>query len=67
MFNPNTSTTWRQASTYAINANGVGFEANLGYKQVALFGLESLGLGLTGGTLANMTVAGFLNARPFYL
>ncbi|CAG8951638.1 hypothetical protein HYFRA_00005438 [Hymenoscyphus fraxineus] len=58
MFNPNTSTTWNEQSTFAINTNGIGFEANLGYKQVALFGLESLGLGLTGSTLANMTVAG---------
>jgi hypothetical protein len=72
LFNPNTSTTWRDQGTFGINQDGVGFEADLGYSQNADYGLETLGLGFVAGgangpTLENQTVAGFVTASPFYL
>lgn len=50
-----------------INSD-VGFEANLGYKQNASYGLETLGLGfaIDGPTLEKQTVSRILSARPFY-
>lgn len=53
--------------SYGINQNGVGLEANLGYKQNAQFGLEHLGIGLTGPALDNQSIAGIATAKPFYL
>lgn len=67
LFNPNESSSWIDLGQYAINQDGVGLEANLGYNVHAQFGLEHLGIGLTGPSLANQTVAGFATAQPFYL
>lgn len=67
MFSLNTSTSWDDVGTYGINQNGVGLEANLGYTQKAQFGLEHLGIGLTGPGLDNQTVAGIATPEPFYL
>lgn len=68
-FNKNSSTTWKDEGLYDINANGVGFEANLGYSQPADYGLETVGLSYTsnGPALANQTVLGFVTSSPFYL
>ncbi|KAI0389425.1 acid protease [Xylariaceae sp. FL0594] len=67
LFNPNESSSWNPVGLYGINQDGVGLEANLGYYQKAEFALETLGLGLTGPTLKNQTVAGIATAEPFYL
>jgi hypothetical protein len=67
LFNANTSSTWNKQGSFNINADGVGFEANLGYKQAAEYGLDTLGLGLTAATLQNQTVASFNDADTFYL
>jgi len=67
LFNPNESSSWHEVGVYGINENGVGLEANLGYSQKAEFALETLGLGLTGPSLKNQTVAGIITADPFYL
>jgi hypothetical protein len=67
LFNPNQSSSWYEVGNYGINQNGVGLEANLGYSQKATFGLETLGLGLTGPSLTNQTVAGIASAEPLYL
>lgn len=71
MFSPNVSSTWNDQGYFGINQDGVGLEANLGYSQTALFGLETLGLGMVAGasgpTLENQTVAGLAFASPFYL
>ena len=67
LYNPNESSTWIDGGTYEINQNGVGLEANLGYKQKAQFGLERMGIGFTGETLDNQTVASIATAEPFYL
>jgi len=67
LFNLNGTSTWQNQGTWGINANGVGLEANLGYKQVAEYCVDTIGLGLTGPVLKNQTVAGFVTAAPFYL
>lgn len=69
LFNPNTSSTWDDQGAFEINGDGVGLEANLGYSTGADFGLETLGLGVTGvgPTLKNQTVAWVTYASPFYL
>lgn len=67
LFNPNQSSTWHELGLFGINENGVGLEANLGYSQRSDFATESLGLGLTGPSLENQTVAGIATAEPFYL
>lgn len=67
LFNPNKSSSWIDLGQYGINQNGVGLEANLGYSQNAQFGLEHMGIGLTGPGLENQTVAGIATAKPFYL
>jgi hypothetical protein len=71
LFSYNDSSTWDDMGVYYINGDGVGLEANLGYSQTAEFGLETLGIGLVGGssgpTLDNQTVAGFVTSSPFYL
>lgn len=67
LFDPNESSSWQDMGTFGINENGVGLEANLGYYQRAQYGLETLGLGLTGPTLENQTVAGIATPDPFYL
>lgn len=67
LFNVNQSSSWIDAGTYGINQNGVGLEANLGYSQNASWGLEHLGIGLTGPSLNNQTVAGIATPEPFYL
>lgn len=67
LFNINSSSSWLNAGTYGINQNGVGLEANLGYSQRAQFGLEHLGIGITGPSLENQTVAGIATPEPFYL
>lgn len=71
MFTPNSSSTWYEQGDYAINGDGVGLEANLGYYQAAEFGLDTLGVGLvngsTGVTLDNQTIGSIATASPFYL
>lgn len=67
LFNLNESSSWLNVGTYGINQNGVGLEVNLGYSQIAQFGLEHLGIGLTGPSLDNQTVAGIATPEPFYL
>ncbi|KAH8892708.1 acid protease, partial [Thozetella sp. PMI_491] len=71
MFNESASTTWYGQGIYALNHDGLGFEANLGYSQNMQFGLDTLGLGLVAGgngpTLYNQTVAGVAYPSPFYL
>jgi hypothetical protein len=67
LFNPNQSSTWRGVGTYGINQDGVGLEANLGYAVSADFGLDTVGIGLTGPNVTNSTVGAFATAEPFYL
>jgi len=67
LFNPNASSTWHRVGTFGISQDGVGLEANLGYAQRADFSLETLGIGLTGPSLRNQTVAGIATGEPFYL
>jgi hypothetical protein len=72
LFNSNQSSTWINLGDFGINQNGIGFEANLGYSVNADYGLETLGLGFSGGasgpTLQNQTVAAIAAAEsPFYL
>ncbi|KAK4239380.1 acid protease [Achaetomium macrosporum] len=67
LFNHNQSSTWHDVGVYGINQNGVGLEANLGYEQRAQFGLEHLGIGLTGPNFTNQTIAGIATPEPFYL
>ncbi|KAI0019402.1 acid protease [Xylariomycetidae sp. FL0641] len=67
LFNPNDSSTYQELGLYSINGDGVGLEANLGYSANAYFALENLGLGLTGPSLENQTIAGIATAEPFYL
>ncbi|KAK4860998.1 hypothetical protein LT330_004729 [Penicillium expansum] len=71
MFTPNETSTWDQLGTFELTGGESGFEANLGYVQPALFGLDTLGIGLVDGsgghTLKNQTIGGFATAYPFYL
>lgn len=67
LFNPNQSSTWHEVGTYEINGDGVGLEANLGYSETVEFASDTLGIGLTGPSLKNQTVAGIASAEPFYL
>ncbi|KAK8058904.1 hypothetical protein PG994_009352 [Apiospora phragmitis] len=67
LFNPKDSSTYINTGQYDINDGQVGLEANLGYSQPTQFGLDNLGIGLTGPVLKNQTVAGFVAADPFYL
>jgi hypothetical protein len=67
LFNANQSSSWDELGLFGINQNGVGLEANLGYSQRADFALDTLGIGLTGPTLKNKTVAGIATPEPFYL
>jgi hypothetical protein len=70
-FNSSTSSTWNKGGTFYINSDGVGLEANLGYKIGAKFGQETVGLGYTDGAygpvLTKQTVAGFATTSPMYL
>lgn len=59
LFNLNGTSTWQEQGTYPINDNGIGLEGSLGYKQVAHYGVDTVGLGTTGPILKNQTVAGF--------
>jgi hypothetical protein len=67
LFNANKSSTWHDLGLFGIQQNGVGLEANLGYSQRAEYGLDNLGLGLTGPSLKNQTIAGIATPEPFYL
>ncbi|KAI0967902.1 aspartic peptidase domain-containing protein [Xylaria arbuscula] len=67
LFNPNQSSSWHDLGLFGINENGVGLEANLGYSSRSEFATEKLGIGLTGPSLNNQTVAGIATAEPFYL
>ncbi|KAI0439629.1 acid protease [Xylaria telfairii] len=67
LFNPNQSSSWHELGLFGINQDGVGLEANLGYSQRATFATEKLGLGLTGPSLDNQTIAGIATPEPFYL
>jgi len=70
LFNTSQSSTWQEQGFFGINENGVGFEADLGYSQNAEYGLDTLGLGFTGGpggpTLENQTIAAIASVSPFY-
>jgi hypothetical protein len=70
LFTSNQSSTWMDQGLYGINQDGVGFEANLGYSVDANYGLETVGLGFSGGpsepTLENQTVAAIAAKSPFY-
>jgi len=52
---------------FNINDNGVGLEANLGYSQRSEFATDNLGLGLSGPSINNQTLAGIATPSPFYL
>ncbi|KAI1346661.1 aspartic peptidase domain-containing protein [Xylaria sp. FL0043] len=67
LFNPNQSSSWHELGIFGINQDGVGLEANLGYDVRTDFATETVGLGLTGPSLDNQTVAGIASAEPFYL
>lgn len=67
LFNTNQSSSWHDLGLFSISQDGVGLEANLGYYQRAEFALETLGVGTTGPTLKNQTVAGIATPEPFYL
>ena len=71
LFTPNESSTWHPLGVYGINDGEVGLEANLGYYQPAMFGLDTLGIGLVDGssgiTLENQTIGGIATAYPFYM
>ncbi len=67
LFNINDSSSWDDLGIYGINQNGVGLEGNLGYDQRVQFGLEKLGIGLTGPEFDNHTVGGIATPSPFYL
>lgn len=67
LFNYNQSTSWENIGIFGINGAGVGLEANLGYNQRVQFGFDNLGIGLTGPSLSNQSVAGIATAEPFYL
>ena len=66
-FNMSESSTWNDLGIYGINQDGLGLEANLGYSQRVQFGLETLGLGLTGPKLEKQPVGGIATPYPFYL
>lgn len=67
LFDAEKSSSWHDVGLYDINQNGVGLGASLGYSQRTQFGLEKLGIGLTGPVLENQTVGGFATPEPFYL
>lgn len=67
LFNVNASSSWHQLGLFGINQNGVGLEANLGYSQRSQFGLDTLGMSLSGPRLENQTIAGIATPGPFYL
>lgn len=67
LFNLNKSSSWDDVGTYGINEDGLGFQANLGYTQRAQWGMERLGIGLTGPRLDNQTVAAIATPAPFYM
>jgi hypothetical protein len=67
LFIMNQSSTWQNIGLYSTNANGVGLEANLGVDQRAEWGFDHLGLGLTGPSFDNQTIAGIATPSPFYL
>ncbi|KAI0426730.1 aspartic peptidase domain-containing protein [Xylaria sp. FL1042] len=67
LLNSNGSSSWHDLGLFGINEDGVGLEANLGYSVRADFATETVGLGLTGPSLDNQTVAGIATAEPFYL
>lgn len=67
LFIMNDSSTWQNVGVYSTNADGVGLDANLGVDQRAQWGLDHLGLGLTGPSLENQTIAGIATPSPFYL
>lgn len=68
-FNSTLSQTWRDQGIFALNSDGVGFEANLGYSAHMDYGLETLGLGTTpdGPTLKNQTVSVIATTSPLYM
>lgn len=70
-FNNTLSRTWIDQGIFGINGVSNGFEANLGYKFDADYGLDTLGLGYSDGvngpTLKNQTVAAYAMASPLYM
>jgi hypothetical protein len=67
LFNPNQSSTWRDDGQFYINDGSIGLEANLGYQTPAQWGLDTVGLGLTGPNITNSTVGAVATTEPFYL
>src|SRR3569833_1209941 len=73
LFNQSASSTWQDKVIFFLNNGGVGFEANLGYNQAAVFGSETVGLGLVAGSggpsLENQIVGAVASVSPsgFYL
>lgn len=67
LFNLDDSSSWDDLGLFGINQDGFGLEANLGYEQRAQFGLDRLGIGLTGPEVENQVVAGIATPEPFYL
>ncbi|KAK3372113.1 aspartic peptidase domain-containing protein [Podospora didyma] len=67
LVNLNQSSSRHELGLFDINENGVGLGATYGYSQRSQFGLDHLGIGLTGPVLENQTVAGFATPEPFYL
>ncbi|TAQ90995.1 hypothetical protein B7494_g727 [Chlorociboria aeruginascens] len=72
LFDPTTSSTWKDQGLFEINKPGIGFEADLGYTQAADFGQETVGLGYVSGgtdgpTLEGQTVGTIATSSPFYV
>ncbi|KAK3986840.1 aspartic peptidase domain-containing protein [Cladorrhinum sp. PSN332] len=67
LFDLNESTTWQDVGVYGINDNGVGLGAHLGYSQTAQWGLDDLGIGLSGPKIESQSIAGIATPEPFYL
>lgn len=55
---------------FGINGDGIGFQADLAYAQIADYGLDAIGLGYVSGrngpTLDNQAIGAIATASPFY-
>lgn len=70
LFNNSLSNTWEDRGMFGINGDGIGFQADLGYSQIADYGLDAIGLGYVSGrngsTLDNQAIGAIATASPFY-
>ncbi|ESZ97763.1 hypothetical protein SBOR_1845 [Sclerotinia borealis F-4128] len=70
LINNSLSNTSEDRGIFGVNGNGVRFQADLVYSQVADFGLDSIGLGCVSGTIGptldNQTIGAIATASPFY-